>query len=207
MSGYTREEVISAQALVLRRPRAGGARAGDAPARDRRRVGAVRGRRARARTARGCEVEMRAVPILYRGQPHALGMARDITADAKRAASSRRSCARRSAWRRSATSPAASRTTSTTCSPRIMGYIVLASEREAAAARRQARRATSTRRSPRARQARDLIQQMLTFSRGQRGSPRPLALADAVRRVAQAAALLAAFDRSRSRPASRRPRR
>ena len=30
------------------------------------------------------------------------------------------------------------------------------------------------------RQARDLIQQMLTFSRGQRGSPRPLALADAV---------------------------
>ena len=45
-------------------------------------------------------------------------------------------------------------------------------ERTEAAGRRQARRASSSRRAVSARRARDLIQQMLTFSRGQRGAPR-----------------------------------
>jgi len=62
----------------------------------------------------------------------------------------------------------------------IMGYIVLATERQAglgdgrlggylAEAHRSCER------------ARDLIQQMLMFSRGQRGSPRPMAIAPAIR--------------------------
>jgi PAS domain S-box-containing protein len=42
------------------------------------------------------------------------------------ASSSRRSCARRRRWRRSACSPAASRTTSTTCSAGILGNVALA---------------------------------------------------------------------------------
>jgi len=61
----------------------------------------------------------------------------------------------------------------------IMGYVALASEREAAAADRrltgylaQARRSCE--------RARDLIQQMLMFSRGQRGNPRMLALSPLV---------------------------
>ena len=78
ISGYSREEVIRREPLDLRRARAGRAGKGDAPARDRRRVGAVRGRGRRKDGSRFV-VEMRAVPILYRGQPHALGMARDIT--------------------------------------------------------------------------------------------------------------------------------
>jgi signal transduction histidine kinase len=62
----------------------------------------------------------------------------------------------------------------------IMGYIVLAAERETALADaklgkylEQARLAST--------RARDLIQQMLTFSRGQRGEPRPLSLPPLIR--------------------------
>jgi CheY-like chemotaxis protein len=61
----------------------------------------------------------------------------------------------------------------------IMGYIVLASERDETAADPKLARYLDQALAS-CRQARDLIQQMLTFSRGQRGSPRPLALADAV---------------------------
>jgi CheY-like chemotaxis protein len=60
----------------------------------------------------------------------------------------------------------------------IMGYIVLAAEREAASG--DAKLAAHLDKAlASCRQARDLIQQMLTFSRGQRGTPRPLALAEA----------------------------
>ena len=72
------------QPLDLRRPGAGGAREARCTAR----VIAgesvqfeVAGRR---KDGTRFEVEMRAVPILYRGQPHALGMARDITGRARR---------------------------------------------------------------------------------------------------------------------------
>jgi CheY-like chemotaxis protein len=63
----------------------------------------------------------------------------------------------------------------------IMGYVVLAierhpSEKDAKLAGYLENALASCRR------ARDLIQQMLTFSRGQRSTPRPLALAEAVER-------------------------
>jgi PAS domain S-box-containing protein len=128
------------------------------------------------------EVEMRAVPILYRGKPHALGMARDIT-DKKRAETER---ARLEAQLHQAhrmeaighlTGGIAHDFNNLLAS--IMGYIVLAAEREV------------TSQDPKisgyleqalasSRRARDLIQQMLTFSRGQRGAARPLSLAAAV---------------------------
>jgi PAS domain S-box-containing protein len=58
----------------------------------------------------------------------------------------------------------------------IMGYVSLAAERETVIAdRRLAGYLAQAQRS--CERARDLIQQMLMFSRGQRGSPRPVALA------------------------------
>jgi PAS domain S-box-containing protein len=58
----------------------------------------------------------------------------------------------------------------------IMGYVALAAERDTAIAdRRLAGYLAQAQRS--CERARDLIQQMLMFSRGQRGSPRPVALA------------------------------
>ena len=69
----------------------------------------------------------------------------------------------------------------------IMGYVVLAAEREPR--RRDAEAGALSRPGARlARRARDLIQQMLTFSRGQRGAPRALDLRRGGRRVAEAAA-------------------
>ncbi|HTG96448.1 MAG TPA: ATP-binding protein, partial [Burkholderiales bacterium] len=61
----------------------------------------------------------------------------------------------------------------------IMGYVVLASERETAT--RDAKLMSDLDQAlGSSRRARDLIQQMLTFSRGQRGAPRALALRHAV---------------------------
>ena len=72
----------------------------------------------------------------------------------------------------------------------IMGYVVLASERESAAGDPKLagylEQALASSRG-----ARDLIQQMLTFSRGQRGAPRALDLGARSRRVAEAVALFA----------------
>jgi PAS domain S-box-containing protein len=66
----------------------------------------------------------------------------------------------------------------------IMGYVVLASDRPAAAA--DARIGEHLEQALHScRRARDLIQQMLTFSRARRGEARAFALADVVRDVAQ----------------------
>ena len=122
------------------------------------------------------EVEMRAVPILYRGQPHALGMARDIT-ERKRAEAERAQL--EAQLRQAQKMEAIGHLTGgiahdfNNILQGIMGYIVLASRaRTPRRRRRQARRATSSSALASARRARDLIQQMLTFSRGQRGAPR-----------------------------------
>jgi PAS domain S-box-containing protein len=120
------------------------------------------------------DVEMRAVPILYRGQPHALGMARDITQ--RNALESRLRQAQRMEALGHLTGGVAHDFNNLLAA--IMGYIVLGSEREAA--QQDAKLGAHLEKAlASCRQARDLIQQMLTFSRGQRGSPRPLALADA----------------------------
>ena len=66
----------------------------------------------------------------------------------------------------------------------IMGYVVLAQDRPAAAA--DARIGDHLEQAlASCRRARDLIQQMLTFSRVQRGEARPLVLGEVVREVAQ----------------------
>jgi PAS domain S-box-containing protein len=62
----------------------------------------------------------------------------------------------------------------------IMGYVVLAGEHPAAAGEPRLAKYLDQAHASCVR-ARDLIQQMLTFSRGQRGQPRPVALAPLVR--------------------------
>jgi PAS domain S-box-containing protein len=174
ISGYTRDEVINANRWIFAGPE-------QTPlAREmHRRVIAgesvrfeVEGQR---KDGSRFVVEMRAVPILYRGKPHALGMARDITQ--RKALESRLRQAQRMEALGHLTGGVAHDFNNLLAA--IMGYIVLASEREVAG---QDEKLSSYLDSALAssRSARDLIQQMLTFSRGQRGSPRPLALAGAV---------------------------
>ena len=181
MSGFTREEVISGQRWFF----AGPEQAVLAKEMHRRVIAGesvdfeVQGYR---KDGTVLQVEMRAVPILYRGRPHALGMARDIT-EKKRAEAERAQL--EAQLRQAQRMEAIGHLTGgiahdfNNLLAGIMGYIVLASERE------------STLRDPKlagyleqalgsSRRARDLIQQMLTFSRGQRGAPRALSLRDAV---------------------------
>jgi len=181
MSGFTREEVISGQRWFF----AGPEQAALAREMHRRVIAGesvdfeVQGHR---KDGTLLQVEMRAVPILYRGRPHALGMARDITgrkqADAERA---QLEAQLRQAQRMEAighlTGGIAHDFNNLLAG--IMGYIVLASEREAAL--RDPKLAGYLEQAlGSSRRARDLIQQMLTFSRGQRGAPRALALDAAV---------------------------
>ena len=116
ISGFSREEVLSDARWIFAVPEMG------ATAKEmHRRVIAgesvqfeIRGRR---KDGSLIEVEMRAVPIRYRGKPHALGMARDITARKMEEAEREQLEAQlRQAQKMeaSASSPAASRTTSTT---------------------------------------------------------------------------------------------
>ena len=86
----------------------------------------------------------------------------------------------------------------------IMGYIALADERDAAAGD-DARASTSTRRSASCQRARDLIQQMLTFSRGRKSERQPMCLVTRRPRIDEAAARLASRD-ARDRDRGRRGR-
>jgi PAS domain S-box-containing protein len=174
MSGYTRDEVINSNRWVFANPE----QAGLAREMFRRVIGGesvhfeVEGRR---KDGSRLLVEMRAVPIVYRGRPHALGMARDITE--RKALESRLRQAQRMEALGHLTGGVAHDFNNLLAA--IMGYIVLASERETtttdAKLPEYLEKALAS-----CRQARDLIQQMLTFSRGQRGSPQPLALAETV---------------------------
>ncbi len=129
------------------------------------------------------ELELRGMPIRHRGVPHVLYAGRDIT---------ERKCAEEERTRLEGQLRQAQKMEAighltggiahdfNNILTGILGYIVLAGERDAAAADPklgqhldQARRA--------ALRARDLIQQMLTFSRGRRGEPRPLDLPRAAR--------------------------
>ena len=87
-----------------------------------------------ARTARPIQVEVRGMPM-HVPRPAARALRRRATSRERKRrrgrarASSRGSCARRRRWRRSASSPAASRTTSTTSCTSVLGYLALAQER------------------------------------------------------------------------------
>jgi PAS domain S-box-containing protein len=181
MSGFTREEVIAGQRWFF----AGPEQAALAKEMHSRVIAGesvdfeVQGVR---KDGTPLEVEMRAVPILYRGRPHALGMARDIT-EKKRAEAERAQLEAqlRQAQRMEAighlTGGIAHDFNNLLAS--IMGYIVLASERESAAGDPKLGSYLDQALAS-SRGARDLIQQMLTFSRGQRGAPRALDLGAAV---------------------------
>jgi PAS domain S-box-containing protein len=177
ISGYTREEVLSGKRWFF----AGPEQAVLAKEMHRRVIAGetvqfeVEGRR---KDGTALVVEMRAQPILYRGKPHALGMARDITE--RKALESRLRQAQRMEALGHLTGGVAHDFNNLLAA--IMGYIVLAEERESArspAAADPKLGAYLAQALASSRQARDLVQQMLTFSRGQRGSPRPLSLADA----------------------------
>ena len=126
------------------------------------------------------DIEMRAVPMVYRGKPHALGMARDITAR-KRAEAER--AALEAQLRQAQKMEALGHLTGgiahdfNNLLASIMGHVVLAIERNAGDEKlaRYLEQALGS-----SRKARDLIRQMLTFSRGQRGTPRVVSLAQAV---------------------------
>jgi PAS domain S-box-containing protein len=131
------------------------------------------------------EVEMHAVPMRYRGQPHALGMARDITArkraDAERA---QLEAQLRQAQKMEAIGHLAGGIAHdfNNILTSIQGYAQLAAERPAAAA--DAKLSSHLDHLELAcNRARELIQQMLVFSRGRRGAARALALAPLVRQT------------------------
>jgi PAS domain S-box-containing protein len=123
-------------------------------------------------------VEVDALPFQHRGEPHVLAVVRDIT-ERKRAESERQ--ALEAQLRQAQRMEAIGQLTGgiahdfNNLLTGIMGYVALAAERETAIAdRRLAGYLAQAQRS--CERARDLIQQMLMFSRGQRGAPRPVAL-------------------------------
>ena len=182
MHGYSRDEVLGRDLSPLRPA----GKRGDLrrlPAE----VGAGRPFRAEAVALRSDGtrffVEVHGSPISYKGSPHVLAIVRDISERKQREEAQRRSEAQlRQAQKMEAighlTGGIAHDFNNILTS--IMGYIVLATERQAdmddaklGKYLEQARLAST--------RARDLIQQMLTFSRGQRGEPRPLSLPPLIR--------------------------
>ena len=127
-------------------------------------------------------IEVRTIPIQYHGEPHVLAMIRDLTervrveADRTRLEAQLRQAQKMEAIGQLTGGIAHDFNNLLTS---IMGYIALAGERESAAEDRrlggylaQAQRSCE--------RARDLIQQMLMFSRGHRGSRRAVGLASLV---------------------------
>jgi PAS domain S-box-containing protein len=123
-------------------------------------------------------VEVRGVPILHQGRPHVLYAGRDIAA--RRQAEAEREALERQ-LRQAQKMEAIGQLTGgiahdfNNILTSIVGYVTLAAERDAAAG--DPKLAGYLEQATRScRRARDLIQQMLTFSRGQRGERRPVDL-------------------------------
>jgi len=182
ISGYTREEVVNDQRWIF----AGPSMSVLAKDMHRRVINGesvhfeVEGTR---KDGSALHVEMHAVPILYRGKPHALGMARDIT-QSRRAEEER--AALEAQLRQAQRMEAIGHLTGgiahdfNNILQGILGNLTLAADRQAdlgdARLGKYLERAQHS-----AQRARELIAQMLTFSRGQRGARRPVALPDLVR--------------------------
>jgi len=183
MYGYSREEVLAGmrarelpegyqqlQAGIIRRTLDGDSFCGE--------IETVR------RSGERFPIEVRTVPIQHRGEPHVLAMIRDLTERRRvEAEHTRLEAQLRQAQKMEAigqlTGGIAHDFNNLLTS--IMGYVALAREREREAApgdRRLSGYLAQAQRS--CERARDLIQQMLMFSRGQRGTPRTVALAPLV---------------------------
>ena len=127
-------------------------------------------------------IEVRTIPILHRGEPHVLAMIRDLT-ERRRVEEDRAQL--EAQLRQAQKMEAIGQLTGgiahdfNNLLTSIMGYVALASDSEPAAGdRRLAGYLAHAQRS--CERARDLIRQMLMFSRGQRGSPRLASLATVV---------------------------
>ena len=129
------------------------------------------------------DVEVRGVPMTYRDKPHVLVIVRDVThrrqaeRDREKLEGQLRQAQKMEALGHLSGGIAHDFNNLLTS---IMGYVTLAEERDAALADPRLAKYLEQARASCGR-ARDLIQQMLTFSRGRRGEPRALALAPLVR--------------------------
>jgi PAS domain S-box-containing protein len=182
MTGYSRDEVLGAE-HVLTMPVADIERARELQRR------ALTGENIhiegkglrRDRSEYDCEVLLQSMQ--FRGEPHVLGIVRDISA--RRQAEARREQLE-AQLRQSQKMEAIGQLTGgiahdfNNLLTSIMGYVVLAGEREAAHGDAKLAKYLEQAHLSCAR-ARDLIQQMLTFSRGQRGEPRPLSVVPCTR--------------------------
>jgi len=182
MTGYTREEVLGVR-HVLTMPVADGERAREL---QRRALAGetvhIEGRGVRRDGSEyDCEVVL--ASMQFRGKPHVLGIVRDISA--RKQAEARREQLE-AQLRQAQKMEAIGQVTGgiahdfNNLLTSIMGYIVLATEREAVHGDAKLAKYLEQAHLSCGR-ARDLIQQMLTFSRGQRGEPRPLSLAPCVK--------------------------
>jgi PAS domain S-box-containing protein len=130
-------------------------------------------------------IEVRTIPVRHRGEPHVLAMIRDLT-ERRRVEQERAQL--EAQLRQAQKMEAIGQLTGgiahdfNNLLTSIMGYIVLAGDREAALAdSRLGGYLSQAHRS--CERARDLIQQMLMFSRGRRGSPRAASLASVLQGV------------------------
>jgi PAS domain S-box-containing protein len=156
-------------------------------------------------------VEVRTIPIQHRGEPHVLVTIRDLT---ERRHVERDRARLEAQLRQAQKMEAIGHLTGgiahdfNNLLTTIVGYVTLAAERSAGGDAKLTAYLDQAGLS--CGRARDLIQQMLTFSRGRRGEPRPLALAPLVRESVKL--LRSSFPstkpehRSRRRRAARAPR-
>jgi len=132
---------------------------------------------ARRKDGRAFTIEVRGVPIRHQGEPHVLYIGRDIT-ERKRAEAERAEL--EAQLRQAQKMEAIGQLTGgiahdfNNILQGILGNLVLAEDRQAAAGDAKLGRYLERARGA-AQRARDLIQQMLTFSRGRSGEPRPVA--------------------------------
>jgi PAS domain S-box-containing protein len=177
MSGYKREAVLGLDQVVANPPQY-------APTIRAMHERALAGERVELETTlerpdgKRYDLELRGVPILHRGTPHVLYMGRDVSA--RKSAESRRQ-ELESQLRQAQKMEAIGHLTGgiahdfNNILTSVMGYAALAAERPAAEADPKLRSHLEQVEQS-CHRARDLIQQMLTFSRGRRGEPRPVAL-------------------------------
>jgi PAS domain S-box-containing protein len=182
MSGYSRAEVVGEFGLTF-----------SAPENRERRLALHRRALAgeqlkfevdgRAKDGRDFVVEVRLVPIQYKGQPHVLQIGQEVTA--RHAAEAERAQLE-AQLRQAQKMEAIGHLTGgiahdfNNILQGILGNLALAAERQAELADPRLGKYLE-RAEHSAQRARELIGQMLTFSRGQRGARRPVALPDLVR--------------------------